>query len=194
MALKFPQIPEGAHKAFSKGKRLMIKAATPKLKARFAKERATIDAPHRLYVMDVADIASGEGFANAKQIGWRYISDDSIHEVHLGSGENTFEFAEINQGVHVKAILSQLAELREHPRIMSRDYEVAMVIIPALYVIAVWLMDKDGEDIIIPVGPLLPELRKSAEKMYSKEMFIAALQKAAQKRLAFNDAPPESPQ
>ena len=191
MALKFSKMPNNAIKALERGLKILPEKKHARL-LQLKKSDIHQNTPHKMYTLELEDILSGEGLSRAKHVSWRYITEDSIVEVQRGENEGEFEFTEINQGMHVKDILEKLKIMEKHSKIKKGDYEVSMIMVPALYVMALWLQDKEKkDDIIIPVGLVHPHLAKHPHTLFTPDEFIKTLKKAAEKRAAFDDSPVE---
>lgn len=153
-------------------------------------ERAHSDySSHKVYTINSEDIESGAGLDAAKHVGWRiFHSGDSgaVIESYCNENDEEHEFGGVNQGPFVagtRDVISLAEELiSEH----KDEYEVAMVRIPWLYVMALWLKSDDAEkDMVIPFGPLNVNLE--GNKAYSRAEFVAQLQAAAKKKAEFKD-------
>ncbi len=191
MALKYSKMPDNALKALKKG----LKIAPEKKHARMLrvkKKDMQENTPHKVYVLDLDEIISGEAFKHPKHVSWRYITEDSMIEVQCGEKEDQYEFTEINQGDHIKDIIEKLKIMAKHARIKKADYEVSVVMVPALYVMALWLQGEgENEDVVIPVGPPHPHLSRHPSTIFSPAQFVEILTEAAKQRLAFDDSPVE---
>ncbi|MCP4221490.1 MAG: hypothetical protein GY765_43100 [bacterium] len=189
MALKFSNLPDNALKALKKGLKIVPEKKHARL-LRVKKKDIGENTPHKVYILDLDEILSGEAFKNPKHVSWRYITEDHMIEVQLGENEGEFEFTEINQGMHIKDILDKLEIMRKHAKIKTKDYEVSIVMVPALYVMALWLQGEgEIEDIVIPVGLSHPHLCKHPKTMFSPAEFVKILTEAAKQRVAFDDSP-----
>ena len=66
--------------------------------------------------------------------------------------------------------------------------EARIVRIPALYVMALWLKDLDGDDdVVVPMAPAPPYLE--ANRPYTEQKFLKALAGPAKERATFSNAP-----
>ncbi|MGE5342880.1 MAG: hypothetical protein ACM3SY_15510 [Candidatus Omnitrophota bacterium] len=145
--------------------------------------------PHPIYVLNPEDIVSGDGFANARLIGWRQLVDGHALEVYVNEqGEETF--AGMNQGKHMDDMIHKLRVMKHHTRVKHSDFDVAVITIPALYTMALWLRArKPEEDLIIPVGPTHPKLSNDPRTIFTPGEFLELLKEDAAKRINFAPVP-----
>jgi len=66
--------------------------------------------------------------------------------------------------------------------------EARLIRVPALYVMALWLKDLDGDDdVVVPMAPAPPFLE--ANRPYTEREFLKALTGPAKARAQFSNAP-----
>lgn len=113
-----------------------------------------------VYNIGIKDLAENRGLEAASHIGWRYLlGHDS--EVIASADAYLFpdrkpEFAQVNEGPMVQGIVSGIHAANSEETIARGEYEVRLLVIPALYVAALWLVDiVSGNDKIIPIAPTL---------------------------------------
>ena len=99
-------------------------------------------------------------------------------------------FTHLNEGPFVQATADALAGLEDRPEVAAGSYQVRMVRIPALYVVALWLEDLDGDaDLVLPLAPAPVFL--DTGRLYGEREFLDVLAGPARERLAFDDTPQE---
>jgi hypothetical protein len=147
--------------------------------------------PHRIYTAGLTDLAKGKWNGKAQLVGWRYLlqrdgTASFSAEVNVVSGEHTF--SQLNQGPFVGQTADLVEKAEQSGRVEDGSYELNVLRIPALYVMALWLRNmENGGDIVIPMGPTIPELEPGRE--YDLDEISLILAKAAQARLSFDDTP-----
>jgi hypothetical protein len=103
--------------------------------------------------------------AAAKQTGWRYLlvqNDEVVAEAELagarsgakgakGTTHKGLEFAGLTHGPFTGATVDGLHAAERLPQIAKADYELRLLKVPAVYLVALWLHGGAG-DILIPMG------------------------------------------
>ena len=155
--------------------------------------------PHPVFVATLDDLASGKLLAAAKQTGWRYLlvqNDEVVAEAELAGGRRGakgakgtkpkgLEFAGLTHGPFTGATVDGLHAAERLPQIAKADYELRLLKVPAVYLVALWLHG-GPEDILIPMGNPPGGLKKN--KPYSEAHVIRALRDVAVKTKEFQDA------
>ncbi len=146
-------------------------------------------APHKVFTIDESDILDGSGTRAARQIGWRIFGENQANEVLEGycdENDENHEFGGVNQGPFVEGTRSVLAMAENLESVADLEFEVAMIKIPSLYIMSLWLQHEDRtNDIFIPFGPVNNELE--ADRVYNSAEFENALLSAAQTKPTFDD-------
>lgn len=93
------------------------------------------------------------------------------------------KFQAITEGAQITALGRQVRAAENDVKTSGKDYDLAMIRIPAMYLTALWLKGRKGAaDVVIPnespMSPLTPG------KHYSLEEFNAALKPVADRMLA----------
>jgi hypothetical protein len=186
MSLFVPPPPPGGLEVINKA--LGDLGTRPSTAARAMEDAAPEDiavaAPHPVYFLGLEDVASGGGLSAAKLVSWRYIllnGDNSLAaaEVSLEEGEG-LEFSHVNQGPFVGATVEGVGIAEGLDEVSRNDYELRLLKIPGLYIVALWL-HADQQDILIPLAPAPSVLTPNIP--YSETDFIEAVQPAASNRL-----------
>jgi len=117
--------------------------------------------PHPVYIADAEDLVDNGRLDRAELVAWRYLLFSkrvpiaSIEPRDPDSGE--FRVSNVNVGPYVPATFDAIQKLEALEATRDRDYELAEVEIPGLYVMAIWLRNLgEGEDIVFPIGPEAP--------------------------------------
>ena len=129
--------------------------------------------PHRVYTATLADVLAGRVLNAAQESAWRDVSPGAAAEAALRNGE--FVITSINEGPFVAATADALETARQ----LDGDYELRVLSIPAVYVVALWLY-ADAGSILIPLSPAPSGL--NANQPYNEPDFTAALRPLAEKR------------
>jgi hypothetical protein len=153
-------------------------------------ENVDVAAPHRMYFIGLEDVANGHLLSAAEVTGWRYIivrGDDPMAAAELGIDQlgGSLEFSQLNQGPFVSSTIEGVSIAADLDTVRNNNYELRLLKIPSLYIIALWLHSQGAQDIIIPIPPTRPEL--TPYDSYSEESFLQAIHEAAVKRLEFNE-------
>ena len=130
------------------------------------------------FVLNLSDIVP-RGIAAARQVGWRHLlpagdfGSPMLAETAIrGSGQHTF--AALTESPFASDLEARLAALRQDPTISAGSYEAALLQVPAMYVMAIWLRDTaDHNDLFVPVAPAPPPL--TAGRQYNASQFLDAL-------------------
>jgi hypothetical protein len=140
-----------------------------------------------VYNLGLKDLAEDRGLDAASHIGWRYLlGHDS--EVIASADAYFFQekkptFAQINEGPMVNGIVSGIQAAETEKDIEKGNYEVRLLMVPALYVASIWLVDMVGDkDKIIPIAPTLIGFK--INEPLSVNEFFEVLQKAAKEALS----------
>jgi|APFre7841882654_1041346.scaffolds.fasta_scaffold51768_2 hypothetical protein len=163
---------------------------TPRL-ARIHDDRADLATPTSIplplqalpiYTLGLNALANGKDFAAANQTGWRYLlkheneviaSADAV----IGLGREP-EFADVSEGPLVTGLDSAIQAANSEKSLENGEYEVRILMVPALYVAALWLVDTvEGHDLAIPIDPAPSQLIPN--KVVTGKELLAVLQKAA---------------
>jgi hypothetical protein len=161
MSLRVPDPPYASVAALHNSLKALAErgqfGARPQRKARGEQLSATL--PHQVFVLGLADAADG-AIDRAKPTGWRYLLE--ADEEVVASGETRLEadgghtFAQINQGPFVRGTVRALAAAEEAANTHEHEVEFAVLHVPALYLMSVWLRPNGGElagSTFIPIAP-----------------------------------------
>jgi hypothetical protein len=171
---------------------------TPTLRAARADE-LYLAAPHPVHALGLRALAEGQGLEAAELTGWRYlvqrrertIASAELHGADPGTPEA--RALELNEGPFVRATETAIDDLAERPELAEATYELRLLRIPAVYVIALWLRAADGDgDLLVPIGETPPEVE--AGRLYRPEELFSALQEQARRQLEFDSSPGEGSQ
>ncbi len=163
MPIVYRNVPVEAIEAVKNGVELMpSKRAfhTSRLYSAFT-ERAAAPVPEQalpVYHLGLSDIAKSPDIKISTQTGWRYTLKQN-NEV-LAHAETIIDpngknlFAGTNGGPLVNGTAKAIEAVEDQSEIKQGNFEVRLLFIPALYVSALWLADKEGKaDFAMPIEP-----------------------------------------
>ena len=125
-------------------------------------------------------LVAHRSLADSPTTGWRYLVQThagtvASSEVAADASGQPTVFAQLNEGPFVESTARSLVEVAGIPAVKSGNYEVRMLKIPALYVIALWLKDLGGDaDLVVPLEPA-PDFLE-ADRAYLEDEFLGVLE------------------
>jgi hypothetical protein len=155
-----------------------------------APSNLNIAAPHPFYFVGLTDVAEGRLLAGAILKGWRYIvlqDDETIGTANLivSEQDQSLQFSHISHGPFAQNTVEGIRRAESLPDVANDDYELRLLDIPGLYVVALWLHGVD--DKLIPLPPTNRVLEPY--KSYSEGEMTAALREPALQRLESEPLP-----
>ncbi|MEV0647999.1 hypothetical protein AB0I28_22305 [Phytomonospora sp. NPDC050363] len=158
MALNLPTPPRGAPDAiraklteFAEGARFTTRALS-----QASQERLDVSTPHRIYTLGLDDIAAGHGLDQARPGGWRFLVEDDgalIASAETSEADDgTHELTQFTEGPFVAATDNAVKAIRGLPQLAVGGFELRLLRIPALYVMALWL-HSPVTDLLVPLAP-----------------------------------------
>ena len=117
--------------------------------------------PHRVYNLGLSDIKGAKSTAKAKPTAWRYLVLEgstviAAAEAIQKSATAKPQFSNTNEGAFVDSTARAIEAAEQLPEVQAGQFELAVLRIPALFVIALWLKGvgaKSPGDIFIPLEP-----------------------------------------
>lgn len=154
-------------------------------------EGVEVRLPHPVYDVALKDLADGKGLAAAHVVSWRYLLTDGQStvsaEVSAPQNNAAHQLALLNRGPFVNSFVSSVDSAEKDAGLAAGDYEVALINIPGLYVMALWLRaSQPGKGVVIPLAPAPPEL--TAGRHYMEADFASALAPSANQVLTHGGA------
>ena len=167
-------------------------------------EKLDLAAPHKIFFVGLRDAAERRILSAAVQTGWRYIilrGDTPMAAAELGvdaaggggdpDEDAGLEFSQFNRGPYVISTVEGVESASKLEAVLKDDYEVRLLKIPSLYIIALWLHGAaEVDDLIIPLPPTRRGLK--AFESYSEGQFADIIHEAALKKLRFEDEDPRA--
>jgi hypothetical protein len=144
------------------------------------REELELVVPHRIYTGGL-DAVLERGMDGAAFTGWRYLVADRGRIVASAElAGNTGEAPLLNGGPYVASTAAAIDDLEQLPEVRVSDFELRLLKVPALYVVAAWLVGE--QRLVVPLAPT-PSFVESG-RPYSENQFVEALREPAQRVLA----------
>ena len=199
MALRFAGEPVGAAEAIHRA--LVRNAGTGRgiggrpeaLDLLGAGPNINLAAPHPVFDLQLDQLAAGAGLGAAKPAGWRFLimrgqAAIGSAEVVVDVGGAASQVSALNTGPFVASTERGIRSAERLPQVEHGSFELRLLRIPALYILALWLKNtSDASDIIIPLPPA-PRYVEQGHP-YGPAEFLQRLRGLAKDRLAFDDTP-----
>ena len=144
------------------------------------REELVLTAPHRIYTAGL-DALLNRSLDGAVFTGWRYLVADRDRIV--ASAElvgDTGESPLLNGGPYVASTATAIDELEQLPEVTTSDFELRLLKVPALHVVAAWLVG--DQQLVIPLAPAPSFLEPG--RPYPESDFAEAIRGPAQQILA----------
>ncbi len=196
MVLTYRKIPDDVGRVMAAGVENMMKSRTfdsTHLARALAKapRAAQINLVTTLpvYNLGLSDIAAGLGLSSAIQTGWRSLvgADSGVYAISDVQTNATSGpvFAQVNTGPFVKGLDQALKVAHADTQLGANKYEVRVLVVPALYVTALWLVGSAGKSMILPVEPCPPYLKGNA--VVPEAEFVSTILPVARELQAANE-------
>ncbi len=144
-------------------------------------------APHDVYTLGLDAVARGAGLDEAQVVGRRFLVMDDDRPVAAAEvADDDGSGFQANEGRFVAATAAAIRRAEEDPELAEGRYELRLLRIPALYLMALWLSDDDGgADRVVPLAPAPKPLRPGAS--YAPDELLGLLREPARHRLELPD-------
>jgi hypothetical protein len=134
-------------------------------------EELELTAPHRVYVLGFNDIRH-KMLSRAAFVGWRFLIVAGDRVIASAESLNDREHSvAVNAGRFVSATAITIDLLENLPEVQAGDFELRILKVNALYLMAVWLTG--NRQLIIPLDPA--PLFIQAGRQYTERSFFEAL-------------------
>lgn len=198
MPIEYGKPPAEAEKAATDGVLDDHRAATgARSRARSLRDVGAagrrLASPHAVHNLGLDDLEKPGRLRDAPMTAWRYLIEEgdalvASAEVGVDSKGAVRGLDHVNEGPFVKATAAAQKAAAKLPQVRDGRVEARVIRIPALYVMALWLKDLDGDaDIVVPMAPAPPFLE--ANRPYTEAEFLKALAGPAKARRGFSNAP-----
>jgi len=151
-----------------------------------------VTSAHPVYNIGLDDVLNRKRISQLPQTAWRFIvraatTETAAVETPLAPDDGQV-IAAVNSGPFVTGTIAALQGAAQHPSFAKGDWEGRMIRVPALFIMGVWAHEKaSGEDLIRVIRPAPSYL--TADKDYSWDDFLAAIEAPARQKLSFDDSP-----
>lgn len=136
------------------------------------KDQLDVSTPHEVFTLGLNDITAGGGLDRAQPVGWRYLiveGGQPIATAETAPGpDGTQEVSQFAEGPFVAATDKAVKILRRLPELEAKGFELRLLRIPALYMMALWLHAPDT-DLLVPLEP--SPVGKAGKRMRAEEFF-----------------------
>ena len=191
MALQLAEPPKVARNAVRK---MLAHPATPSAFRAAATQRApahelAMSTPHRVAVLPLRRIGPETTLrADAQMRGWRFLVHHGNRVVATADTvvdrRGQHAFGHLNQGPFVRGTEQAIRHAEACPAARRQDFEPILLMVPTLYVMALWLRDSAGDRDRVVIIPHAPGARASY-RVLTERAFVARLVRlAAQRRTA----------
>jgi hypothetical protein len=204
MPMRFPRAPEEAERIARAGvhdvtRAAPLPAADAAVPATAGPDQVSLTMPHVVHGIGLDALAARQPLTDAAPVAWRFLVATAAGpvastEVALDAAARPTAFTQFNEGPFVQATITAVEAARRWPEVDRGRYQVRVLRIPALYLVALWLKGLGGsEDLFIPLEPA-PDFA-TAGRPYRAAELGDALAGPARARLAGEDgtAPPTKP-
>lgn len=191
MPIIYRSEPAEAVEALRAGlERMAFKRAftTPRLRSYMAKktEAPLPEQALPVYHLGLSDIAKNQDLEASTHTGWRYTLKQNnemiAHAETIISPNGKHLFSAINEGPLVEGTAKAIKVAEEQSEVKKGNFEVRLLFIPALYVTALWLVDKEGKkDFAMPIEPSPAPF--TPDKLIPLQDFLSVLQEKAKSAL-----------
>jgi hypothetical protein len=151
-------------------------------------EALDVAAPHDVYTLGLDALAEGKGLEAAEPVGRRVLimrADEPVATAELEDPEGGGSLT-ATEGPFTAATAGAIARVESWPAVVDGDYELRVLRLPALYLMALWLKDEAGDDdLIVPLDPAPAGIE--AGRGYGEEELLDELRHRARSRLADAD-------
>lgn len=192
MPLHLPNPPSGAPDHVKSKLRTFADHAAFTTKAlRGARaDRLDVSTPHQIFALELDDITGGGGLDRAQPVGWRYLIESEGQVIAsaetMPAPDGTQQVAQFTEGPFVDATDKAVKTIRKLPKLEAAGFELRLLRIPALYLMALWL-HSPTEDLLVPLQP--SPIGKEGKAMQAAE-FFSDLAEHARSRPTLPPPPP----
>jgi hypothetical protein len=151
-------------------------------------ETLDIAAPHDVYTLGLDALAAGSGLEAAEPVARRVLlmrAEEAVATAELADPD-AGEGLSATEGPFTASTASTIAAVESWPQVAGGDYELRLLRLPALYLMALWLKDRSGnDDLLVPLDPAPTGLE--AGRRYEEGELLRELRELAAARAAVDD-------
>lgn len=148
-------------------------------------------APHLTYFVGLHDVVQGRVLSAARPTGWRYLLLDgetarAAVEVTVNDDGAVEEFSHVDEGPFVESMVTGVMFAEEFEANRRGEYELRLLSVPSIYLIAIWLHGAD--DWLVPLDPVPGGL--DTQTAYTEEEMFSSLSDLIHRRASAADPAP----
>src|ERR671923_461123 len=153
MPIETPEPPEEAVEAVRAS--IARRARPRRLRARAP--AASVTAPQRVFTVGL-DALAGEASVedSASPTGWRFLVEEAREPVAAAEVHDETPAAvpaQVTEGQFVRSTAEGLRAAEAHPSVGEAAFELRLLRVPALNLVALWLHTAGREDLFVPLEP-----------------------------------------
>jgi hypothetical protein len=118
-------------------------------------DQLDVSTPHQVFTLGQDDIAAGGGLERARPVGWRYLIESAGQPIASAetteAPDGTQVLSNFTEGRFVNATATAVNAAHALPQLAAAGFELRLLRIPALYLMALWL--HGPSDLLIPLDP-----------------------------------------
>jgi hypothetical protein len=118
---------------------------------------ASLSAPQRIFTVDLDALAQGDGIEDtARATGWRFLVEEATEPVAAAEVQDKTGAAlpaELTEGQFVRSTAEGLRAAETLAPVEEAAFELRLLRVPALYLVALWLHATEREDLFLPLEP-----------------------------------------
>jgi hypothetical protein len=151
---------------------------TPALR-RAEPSKLALSTPHRIAILPLNRLRQGKELRGSTEIrGWRFLIHDGDRVIASTDAvlnqKGGFDFGQVNEGPFNASMEQAIRKAEGLPTVQKAHFEPVVLVVPALYIVALWLHTPDGEnDLVLPLPPTPSELRP-LEPLAAKDFWSVA--------------------
>jgi hypothetical protein len=119
------------------------------------KDQLGLSTPHQVFSMGLDDITSGGGLDRARPVGWRFLIQEGGRLIASAettlAPDGTHEVSQFTEGQFDAATDNAVKAVRNLPKLEADGFELRLLRIPSVYVMALWL--HGPTDLLVPIPP-----------------------------------------
>lgn len=135
-------------------------------------DQLDLSTPHQVFVMGLDAVTAGAGLAAAQPVGWRFLVTHNGQPIAsaetMQKPDGTNEASQFTEGPFVDATDKALHGLHNLPQLEAAGFELRLLHVPALYVMALWLHAPTA-DLLVPLAP--SPIKKDGKLLPPAEFF-----------------------
>ena len=147
---------------------------------------ASVTAPQRVYTVGLEALAARESVERtAEPTGWRFLVEEPEQPLVAAEVQDLTRAAvpaQVTEGAYVHSTADALRAAEALDVVREGDFELRLLRVPALYLVALWLQAPDRDDVFVPLAPAPSPFE--AGRPYSEPEFAGAAAALAREALA----------